>query len=403
MEKEKRLQDYRYAMAITSQFYFCGIPFRFDTSPKCKLNCAYCFAMAIGGRKTAPLQFANIERIRRKIENSLEGKALDISGELLNRKMPIHFGGMSDPFADEETTKISVEILRLFAKYDYPVVISTKNTSMVNRDEVFYELSSLKNLIIQISFSSIQEKVSILIEPFSPLPKDRLKVIRDITSIGIPVYARIQPFLPWKSKEVCDELIPALKDYAVNHIIVEILKLPVERSGNPIGTLSNLLDFNISEYFLKYGAINMSREYLLPTKLKWDLLQPVINSIHNNGLTYGAADYGLTHLGDTNCCCGLDKLSGFSNYFKSNFSYFIRNSKSKFLFFGDFSQNEFPSSSIKMYLMSHSRLEGNNSVFELLKSKWNHPNTTNSLDSFFGVHFNNEYDEFGNCVYEYGE
>ncbi len=154
-------------MAITSQFYFCGIPFRFDTSPKCKLNCAYCFAMAIGGRKTAPLQFANIERIRRKIENSLEGKALDISGELLNRKMPIHFGGMSDPFADEETTKISVEILRLFAKYDYPVVISTKNTNGKSRED-FYELSSLQHLIIQISFHRSKKKKYINRTFFNP-------------------------------------------------------------------------------------------------------------------------------------------------------------------------------------------------------------------------------------------
>jgi len=40
--------DYKYAMSVTSQFYFCGVPFRLDTSPKCLMNCAYCFAMAKG-------------------------------------------------------------------------------------------------------------------------------------------------------------------------------------------------------------------------------------------------------------------------------------------------------------------------------------------------------------------
>jgi hypothetical protein len=41
-----KCRPHRYALALTTQFYFRGVPFRLDTCPKCTLNCSYCFARA---------------------------------------------------------------------------------------------------------------------------------------------------------------------------------------------------------------------------------------------------------------------------------------------------------------------------------------------------------------------
>lgn len=124
---------YKYALSPTSQFYFCGLPLRLDTTPKCTLNCLYCFAMSRGGRRTSRKLIASPDSIARKLLRALDGQgqAIDIVGEMLSRKVPIHFGGISDPFSNASVAAISRELLVHFSNYDYPVVISTKNTNLL--------------------------------------------------------------------------------------------------------------------------------------------------------------------------------------------------------------------------------------------------------------------------------
>lgn len=393
------MKSYQYALSITSQFYFCGIPFRLDSSPKCSLNCSYCYAMALGGRNTTPHQYANPISLRRKLESLTHPHSTNITKEFLIQEIPIHFGGMSDPFADVHCTNISLELLDILNEFNYPIVISTKNTSFLLHDDVLKILCSMKKVIIQISISTIFDRFSSYIEPNSPLPSNRLKTISEITKMGIPVFARIQPFFAWRINEICNEMIPALSACGVSHIIVEFLKLPIEKSGDPIKLISETCNFDIENFYRIHEAKIMSREWLLPARIKWELLQPVINTIHKYRLTYGSADYGLNHLGDTDCCCGVDKIRGFSNYYKGNFSFFLRKSVNNSLFWAEFEKINLPSSSIKRYIMSHSRIEGNNNLFEILKNKWNHPGTANSPDSFLGVIFDGNFDHDGNCIY----
>lgn len=397
----KTQKVYKYDLSITSQFYFCGIPFRLDTSPKCALNCNYCFAMMAGGRNTKPNQRSDPNRLRRRFEKLLSKQNTSINDEFIKRKIPVHFGGMSDPFSDEDTYKTTLELLRILSEFDYPVVLSTKNTSFLLREKVIEILQTMKSVILQISISSIDKKFCNSIEPNTPTPASRLNAIKTLSSYGIPVFSRIQPLFPWKVKEVSQELIPALCENGSNHIIVEFLKLPIENKRNPIGSLSKKTNFDIQKYYQDHGMINVSREWQLPLNIKWELLQPIISSIHQNKSTYGAGDYGLNHLGDTNCCCGIDKLPKFSSYFKSNFAYFIRNSNKRVLLWRDFEPVNLPDNSIKRYIMSDSRLQGRkNTIREFLYNKWNHPNTINSVDSFFGVKFINEFDNDRNCIFE---
>ena len=139
VDSDSESQQYRYSLALTSQFYFCGVPFRLDTAPKCPLNCSYCFAMSRGGRRTSTSLLADPARIQRKVVRLFEAdkKNTDIIDELLLSKMPVHFGGMSDPFASSEIIKRSLQILHILDDIDYPIVISTKNTHIWQKKKYF--------------------------------------------------------------------------------------------------------------------------------------------------------------------------------------------------------------------------------------------------------------------------
>ena len=62
-------RDYEYALTPSSQFYFCGLPFRLDVSPKCSVGCKYCFSIARGGNLSKGANFVNPKSIENKLHN----------------------------------------------------------------------------------------------------------------------------------------------------------------------------------------------------------------------------------------------------------------------------------------------------------------------------------------------
>lgn len=400
-DQESESQTYRYALALTSQFYFCGVPFRLDTAPKCPLNCSYCFAMSRGGRRTSTSLLADPLKIQRKVVSLFgsEKKNTDIIDELLLAKMPVHFGGMSDPFASSEIIKRSLQILHTLDDLDYPVIISTKNTHPLLDDKVLFQFSQMKNLVIQISFSVIEQGHSLILEPNVPSPIERIKAIKYLATQGVYIIVRLQPLFPNYLDEIKNTLIPSLGEAGAKHIILEFLKLPVEMTLGQSKELFKALNWDGIGYYKQMGAERNGREWMLPTKVKWELLQPLIEQIHKNGMTYGAGDYGLNHLGDTDCCCGLDKIEGFSNWNHNNFSNWIRNNRTNVIIFDTAIREMIPSQSIGMYINSHSRISGENSIFSYLKDKWNRPGTTNAPNTYLGVEWKGDFDEKGNCIY----
>ena len=396
------METYRYALSITSQFYFCGIPFRLDVAPRCMLNCLYCFAISRGGRRTSNNKLsANSTHVSRKIERAMlkETSKLDVNGEMLKHKVPIHFGGISDPFSNIDTSRTAKELLNIIAEYDYPIVISTKNTQELMKDNTIKILKKIKHLAIQISITTSNEMAAKIIEPNVPSPIERVKCLKMLSEEGIHTIVRLQPlFVPWID-EIIEDLIPMLGSVGCKHIIVEYLKLPVERNISSINNMFNAIGWKGYGFYKRNNALLVGREWILPTDYKWKNLQPMINVIHQHGMTYGAGDYGLNHLGDADCCCGIDKLDGFSNWFKGNFSNVIRHSHSNYIRFDEVTKHWFPMKSIAMFMNSNCRLLNGNTVLDYMKVKWNTPGTPNAPDSFLGVSWEGEYDGKGNCVY----
>jgi len=357
--------------------------------------------MSRGGRRTSTKLLADPIRIQKKVSRLFGAniKKTDIIDEFLLAKMPVHFGGMSDPFASSEITNRSMRILGILDEIDYPVVISTKNTKPLNDDKKLSQILRMKNLVVQISFSVFNHNYSQVLEPNVPQPIDRIKTINLLAKQGVYIIVRIQPLFPNLLDEVKNLLIPSLGEAGVKHIILEFLKLPVEMTLGRTSEMFRALRWDGIEYYKQMRAERNGREWMLPAKLKWELLQPLIEQIHTNGMTYGAGDYGLNHLGDTDCCCGLDKIQGFSNWHHNNFSNWIRNNRTNVIIFNKAVQDNIPSQSIGMYINSHSRISGNNSIFHYLKDKWNRPGTANAPDTYLGVEWKGDFDDEENCVY----
>lgn len=123
---------YSNALIPSSQFVMCGNCFRADMYHGCSFGCEYCFANNRGGKNLRNFTIANIKNIRKQFECALDcGDENTIVKECLKHHVPIHLGGLSDPFQECETKyRLSYEFLKLTKQYNYPVNISTKTSHL---------------------------------------------------------------------------------------------------------------------------------------------------------------------------------------------------------------------------------------------------------------------------------
>ena len=240
-----QLREYKYALAPTSQFYFCGIPFRLDTTPKCNLDCLYCFAMARGGRRTSKILYVNPQAIKRKFDRIFKNEVIaDVVSEMLTHKLPVHFGGLSDPFSNQVSSSITQKLLCILASYDYPVILSTKNSNELLKEANIKLLTRIKHLVVQISVSTCDRRFASIIEPGATAPTERIKSIDILSREGIYCMCRVQPLFYNQIPNVVNELIPRLAQAKCKHVMGEYLKLPVEYRTSKFDELLRNINWN---------------------------------------------------------------------------------------------------------------------------------------------------------------
>lgn len=403
------MSNYKTPIGLTSQFSFCGLPFRLDTYAGCALSCTYCFARLRGGNAdTKKIRIADTKQIINKFENSIKKPELTtgILSELIRSRSPLHFGGMSDPFQPiEKTFKVSLTILKYLAQIQYPVVISTKSV-LVSDDEYLSVLKSNPNVVVQFSFSTTIDSISRIVEPYSYKPSEILKSIYKLSNNGIKTTARWQPFIP----EVSEEprlFISTVAGVGVKHLGFEHLKLPVEKDNPLWKKLSTNLHFDIRQYYAQNSSLNDGREFVLPPKLKIEKALEVKSELANRDITFGSADNEIQFLSDTNCCCsGVDQFEGFENWNKFQIAHAVKLSAGEEINF-DLIANEWrPVGSIDKYLNSKTRINkksGFNRIEDYIIDRWENLNSSFNPTKFYGVKDSGRRDSNGFRIFEWEE
>ena len=104
-----------------TQVVLCDLPIRFDTYKGCSHQCKYCFVQ----NKTDLTNIGKGETVK-SLRDFIEGKRTKET-RWCDWDIPLHWGGMSDPFQPaEKKNKLSLECLKLFKETQYPFVVSTK-------------------------------------------------------------------------------------------------------------------------------------------------------------------------------------------------------------------------------------------------------------------------------------
>ena len=300
---------------------------------------------------------------------------------------------MSDPNCNQFVSDKTLLSLDILANNNYPVIVSTKNPERF----IFSERNISNSTIIQVSFSTINPRLSKELEPGVPSPQNRIKAIKALVEKGYRITARIQPFFYCLKEEIFESLIPYLIQVGVDHIIFEHLKLPIEtRSRKALFNLCKKSGLSLELYEM-FGTV-YGRSIVLSNEVKLENILKVKKICEKNNITFGAGDYGFYHFSSTNCCCGIDKFFPESNWFKGNFTNIIKCTKGNQLLISELDKYDYPYSSISSFINSHSRID-NNCIKQLLINKWNRPGTANAIDTYYGIKLDSYFDDYGNKVF----
>lgn len=261
-----------------SQVILCNLPVRFDSYVGCSHGCRYCFAQ----KKT------DITKIRRgdspqSLRDFIEGKR-GYETRWVDWNIPIHWGGMSDPFQPIELKeRVSYECLKVFAETQYPFVVSTKGRLLAHPD--YLDLLSRCNCVVQVSMvCGRYDKL----EPGTPSYEERLEIVKTVAARVKRVIIRVQPYMPEVFRDVMEN-IPRIKEAGAYGIVTEGMKFAKA----------------------KPGMIRIGGDSCYPRAvLERDFLQ-IRQEAHRHGLRFYAGENRLRAMGDDMCCCGIDGLPGF--------------------------------------------------------------------------------------------
>ena len=191
-----------------TQVILCNLPIRFDTYKGCSHGCKYCFVQ----------KKANIAKIQR--DETVEALRSFIEGKRgretawCDWNIPIHWGGMSDPFQPiEKNIRASYECLKLLAETQYPFVVSTKGRLAAESE--YLDLLAKCNCVVQVSM--VCSKYDQL-EPGTPPYEERLKMVETLAGRVQRVIVRIQPYMPEVFRDVMKN-IPRLAAAGVYGIV----------------------------------------------------------------------------------------------------------------------------------------------------------------------------------------
>ncbi len=376
--------EYNYPIGLTSQFYFCGMPFRLDSYRGCLSGCKYCYVHSRNGNYNHITQYANPDYIKRIFNTALTQrvKPHNIIIELIQRKMPIHFGGISDPLLIPSSQKqITLEILNILDRYEYPTLISTKS-DLSSDDDFAKIIIGRPHFAVQVSFSTFDDKIALIIEPNSPLPSSRLKGVKLALNEGNWVSCRLQPFFPGQD---INNIIDIVSHYKFKHILMEHFKLPIDNKID-IDSLNLAYNTNIIKLFPKYDRIRRGREFEMSNDIRLEGIILFIKNALRRQISLGIGDNGFQHLSTSPCCCGIDSLKGFENWNKYNVTMAVRRAMPGGMIKHESIAGEWvPKQNISRMINSRVRLINRvNNVKNHIKSQWDH-NKQFSPSMFFNV------------------
>ncbi|WP_296999717.1 MULTISPECIES: PA0069 family radical SAM protein [unclassified Thalassospira] len=142
---------------------------------------------------------------------------------------PIVIGTSTDPYQPvDRDKKLTRSIIEVLADCQHPFSLITKS-ALVTRDiDLIAPMAARNRASVAVSVTSLDHRLSNLLEPRASAPHRRLDAIRQLSDAGIPVTVLCAPIIPGLNDMEIEKIVAACKDVGAQSISHIVLRLPLE-------------------------------------------------------------------------------------------------------------------------------------------------------------------------------
>ncbi len=193
----------------------------------CEHGCAYCYARQTHAYlgHSAGLDFEReiyvkvnaAEKLRRELAHPRY------------KVRPIAIGTNTDPYQPmERRHKIMRQILEVLLETKHPVTIVTKSALVVRDLDILTEMAEHNLVSVALGVTSMDHKLSRLMEPRASTPAKRLEALQLLSAAGIPTMVMAAPMVPAINDMELERILDAAKAQGVTAASMILLRLPGE-------------------------------------------------------------------------------------------------------------------------------------------------------------------------------
>jgi len=142
---------------------------------------------------------------------------------------PIALGTNTDPYQPIEARyRLTRQVLELCLETRHPVTITTKSDRVLADLEILVELATLGLTAVAVSVTSLDARLSGLLEPRAAAPAKRLAALDRLAAAGVPTHVSIAPVIPAITDEFIERILLEARERGVRSASWIALRLPHE-------------------------------------------------------------------------------------------------------------------------------------------------------------------------------
>lgn len=142
---------------------------------------------------------------------------------------PIVIGTATDPYQPvERDKKLTRKLIEVLADCQHPFSIITKSALVCRDIDLIAPMARQNRASVAVSVTSLDHRLSNLLEPRASAPHRRLDAIRKLADAGIPVTALCAPIIPGLNDSEIENLVAACKQAGAQSVGHIVLRLPLE-------------------------------------------------------------------------------------------------------------------------------------------------------------------------------
>ncbi|MFW9915759.1 MAG: radical SAM protein [Candidatus Thorarchaeota archaeon] len=226
---------------ILSKSGLYGIDFSINPYTGCEHHCTYCFARSMFERWGNKRPWGKFVDVKVNAPAILTKQLRRITtGTVL-------ISSVTDPYQPVEAHfRLTRRLLSLLSGKKFQVFILTKS-SLVTRDvDIFQENPHWE---IGLTLTTADDTVQTLVEPQASSTEERIGALRLIKDAGVNTYAFLGPLLPFISENTLPELLDALAEAKVSHVMIDRLNIRGSSVKRMAPVVRKILPDKAEEFF----------------------------------------------------------------------------------------------------------------------------------------------------------